>query len=454
MGTVESVGSALEELAADLTDTFGVPGVAVGIARGDDVAVFGAGVTSIEDPLPVTPATRFQVGSITKTLTSAAIMVLVQQGRVALDDPVSEHLRGQVPGDAERFDAATLADLLAHRLGIDGDHLLTHGSAGGLDSLRDATTLFPPGEGYSYSNAGYSLAGVVIEAASGVSYERFVGTGLLAPVGMDASAFTADEVITHRVAAPHATIGDSTFVLRGFGWQPGWEHTPADRPAAGLISSVEDIVQWGRYHCRRDRRGPLEPASFEVLHDPVITIDAAHRGALDWFVRDINGVRTSSHGGVTVGYVSELLVVPEERVTLAVLTNCANGDGLINEIRREALEGLLGVKDRPPAPDPTARVDERFVGTYLHSFGQLDFAPGPDPATVQLVESPRADGAELWQPPSEGAVIADLLGPADGAEGDALVRDPVGTPRYIRWGTDGDGRPWVQWRGRRAIRME
>ena len=157
-----------------------------------------------------------------------------------------------------------------------------------LTVLASARRLFEPGTGYSYNNAGFSVAGAVIEAVSGQSYETFVRDRLLVPLGMPAAGFTADAAITHPVATPHWVFGDQAHTIRGAGWQPRWELGPVDRPAGGLIASVENLMTWCRFQqtgTAIDDSPILSGESLARLHTPVVRSDALDEIGLDWHVR-------------------------------------------------------------------------------------------------------------------------------------------------------------------------
>ena len=171
------------------------------------------GVTNVEHPLPTDSATLFQIASITKTFTSTAVMLLAEEGKLALEDPVAKHLPDLAARTGLDFDTITVEHLLSHQAGFDGDHLFVHRDADSLDELRDARRLFPPGTEYSYNNAAFSIAGALVGAVSGEPFESFVQSRLLRPLGMDTAAFRADDVITHRVAAPHFVAGGTTIVV-------------------------------------------------------------------------------------------------------------------------------------------------------------------------------------------------------------------------------------------------
>jgi CubicO group peptidase (beta-lactamase class C family) len=120
-------------------------------------------------------------------------------------------------------------------------------SAKMIADLRSARRLFEPGTGFSYSNAGFSVVAAVVEAVSGEPFEAFVRGRFLRPLGMTTACFRADDAITHRVAALHLVVGGKAVVVRGAGWQPGWELGRVDWGAGGLIASLAHLLAWCRF---------------------------------------------------------------------------------------------------------------------------------------------------------------------------------------------------------------
>src|SRR4051794_33945 len=239
-----------DELAAVLAATVeehGVPGAAAGILVDGEAHTASVGITNVEHPLPVTDTTLFQVASITKTFVSTGILMLAEEGKLSLDDPVAKHLPDLAARTGLDADAITIEHLLSHQAGFDGDHLFVGRMPESLDQLATARRLFEPGTGVSYNNAAFSIAGEVIAAVSGQSFESFTKVRLLEPLGIT-GFFTADESITHRVAAPHFSRRGEAAVIRSSGWQAGWELTGIDRAAGGLITSVQGLLTWARFH--------------------------------------------------------------------------------------------------------------------------------------------------------------------------------------------------------------
>jgi CubicO group peptidase (beta-lactamase class C family) len=447
--TIEAeLGSVLREAAAE----HHVPGAVAGVIVGDESYTATHGVMNAEFPAPVTAASMSQVASITKTFASAAMMLLVQDGRVRLEDPVAHHLPmlGSVTG--LDFDTITIEQILSHQSGFDGDHLFVERVTHDLARLKDARRLFPPGEDYSYNNAGFSVAGAVIEAVSGQSFASFTREHLLLPLGMTAAGFTADHAITYPVLIPHVVIQGRAYVIRGAGWQPGWELGPVDHAAGGLIASVEHLLAW----CRFQRTGTaadgtviLTPESLDRLHTPVVTASRVEAVALDWSVENLDGVPGIGHGGVTAGYMSDLLVVAERDFAFVGLTNATNGSVVNQTVRRWALERFAGIHETDPEPDPSLTIDvDRLTGRYRYPFAALSIAPGEAPNTVVVTSSVRED-TEGWKPPPDPPVTLGFFAPDH-----AVTLDANGPAEVARFDPSDGRADWVLWSGRRSPRVD
>ena len=434
---------ALTEQLAEQVDRTGVPGAAAGLLLGGETHTASVGVTNVDHPLPVTDTTLFQIGSITKTFVSAGIMVLAEEGRLALEDPVGKHLPDLGPQTGLDTDAITVEHLLSHQAGFDGDHFLVHG-AGELSKLRDARRLFEPGTGVSYNNAAFSIAGEVIAAVSGQPFEDFTTERLLQPLGIT-GFFTADRAITHRVAAPHRPGRDGPRVLRETGWQAGWELARVDWAAGGLITSVDGLLRWARFQLG-DGAGVLSRESIDRMHTPVAALDRWTSIGLDWFVVD----RAHDHGGSTVGYFSVLVVVPDADLAVVSLAHATTGSVLNQAMRRWALEQHAGIVERDPEPDPAVVVDTASCeGRFLSPFAQLTITSGPSPGTLTVASAPR-DDVDGWQPPSPPPMTLAFVD-----EHHAVTTDAPLTQGRSRLGFGEDGRlEWLTWNGRRAVRND
>lgn len=443
----------LADIVAETAAAHGVPGVAAGVLAADGTTVFAShGVTNVEHPLPVDEHTLFQVASVTKTFTSAAMLLLVESGDVSLDDPVSRHLPSLGDESGLDTDAITVEHLLSHQAGFDGDHLFVERTAapGALGRLRDARRLFEPGTGFSYNNAAFSIAGEVIAAVAGVPFATFVRERLLDPLGMSTASFTADEAITHRVAAPHVVLDGGALVLRGAGWQPGWELGPLDLAAGGLAASTSHLLAWARFQLdglAADGTALLSRASLERMHTPVVRAHDRLEIGLDWFVQRAEGGTTIDHGGLTVGYCSDLTLVPSAGVAVVALTHATNG-GIVNQtVRRWALRRHAGVVEADPAPDPSLVADldlSRFAGRYLNPFAVLTVVVADD-GTSLVASGARREDVRGWRPPPDPPVTLRFFAPDH-----AVSVDSAGAQRIVRFAPDGS---WLLWGSRRSPRL-
>jgi len=211
-----------------------VPGVAIGLYDGEEEYVEGFGVTSVENPLRITPETLFQIGSTTKTLTGTAIMVLVERGVLDLDEPVRTYLPDLRLSDEEVAREVTTRHLLTHVGGWVGDVFESTGD--GDDALErsvkriaDTQQLTPLGEVFSYNNSAFYLAGRVVEVLSGKTFEAAARELVLDPLGMDESFFFPAEVMTRRFAVGHLVKNGEPTISRP--WALPRNFAPAGGPS-------------------------------------------------------------------------------------------------------------------------------------------------------------------------------------------------------------------------------
>lgn len=439
----------LADVVAEAAAAHGVPGVAAGVLTADGETVFASiGVTNVEHPLDVDEHTLFQVASITKTFTSAAVLLLCESGDVSLDDPVARHLPSLADVTGLDTDAITVEHLLSHQAGFDGDHLFVSRIADSLAPLRDARRLFEPGDGFSYNNAAFSIAGELVTAVSGQSFTTFVRERLLVPLGMTTACFTADEAITHRVAAPHVVLAGEPAVLRGGGWQSGWELGPADLAAGGLVASTSHLLAWARFQLAglaADGTVLLTPGSLARMHAPVVRAHDRLEIGLDWFVVASQGGTTIDHGGLTVGYCSELVIAPEAGVAVVSLCHATNGGAVNQTVRRWALTTFAGIDEADPVPDDALDVDvARYAGVYLSPFALLTIRVGDDGTSLR-VEPARRDDVSGWRPPPDPPLTLRFFG-----DDHAVSVDAPAVQRTVRFAPDAS---WLLWGSRRSPRV-
>src|SRR5205814_1562541 len=226
---------------------YGVPGVALGILQNGSATIRGLGVTNVEDPLPVTTHTVFPIASISKTFAATAIMRLVEQGKIDLKAPVRKYLPDFHVRDEAASRDVTIWHLLTHLGGWEGQ---VSGPDRGTETLKDfvasptVTDLMqvaPPGAAWSYNNAGFSIAGRVIEVVTGMSINRAMRELVFTPLGLTHAGTTAGEFITHPFALGHFNRGNDPPALQ----RPFAPSTSVT--AGGVGVCLTDLLTYARF---------------------------------------------------------------------------------------------------------------------------------------------------------------------------------------------------------------
>jgi CubicO group peptidase (beta-lactamase class C family) len=212
---------------------FGIPGVAVGVWA-DGRAVYAChGVTSVDNPLPADQDTLFLLGSVTKTYTATAVMRLVAEGRVELDAPVHRYVPEFRLKDEQAVAQVTVLHLLNHTAGLDFGLIADFGEgddalAAYVARMAELELIASPGARASYSQAGYNLAGRVVEKVTGLGYERAVAALLFEPLGLSHSFFARDDIMTRRFVVGHNRGEDATLSIARLWWR-----SRGDNPGRG-----------------------------------------------------------------------------------------------------------------------------------------------------------------------------------------------------------------------------
>ena len=234
--------------------------MALGVLYHDQVYSSGFGVTSTENPLPVTPETLFQIGSITKTFTTLAVMRLVEAGKLELDVPLRTYLPKFKVADEAVSASVTLRHLLTHTGGWEGDLFLDTGS--GKDALAKYMArmagleqVSPLGQYFSYNNSGFSLAGYLVEKATGKSYASALRELVLEPLKLEHIFFDAADVISHRFVVGHYEDEDKTVIARP------WALSRALWPAGGIVTDVVTLLRYASFQFRRRQNRGRRPVA-------------------------------------------------------------------------------------------------------------------------------------------------------------------------------------------------
>ncbi len=373
-------------------------GAAVAVVRGaDTLALRGYGYADVEFDVPMPTRAIFEIGSVTKQFTAAAVLQLVEQGKVSLDDDLTKYL----PTYPTRGRHVTVRRLLDHTSGIhnytDIPAFLTIQARklpkDSLVALFAAEPFdFEPGAAMSYTNSGYFLLGLIVERASGLSYAEYVQRNLFQRAGMADSRYCGERAVFKRRA--HGYQPDSGRLMRA----EYMDHT-YPYAAGSLCSTVNDLVAWNAaLHGGRI----LGPRAYAEMVTPGTLADGTPlRYAKALAVDSTLGRRRLHHSGGIYGFVSELAYFPDDRTSIVVLLN-TSGSASPTAMAQGIAEALYG---RPPARAA------RFAGDLAQFAGEYGARPGTPPTRIAVV-----DGALALQPASGAATPLRYLGGYPGGD--------------------------------------
>jgi CubicO group peptidase (beta-lactamase class C family) len=353
-----------------------IPGLAIAIVKDDQVILSrGFGVRDIEKSLPVTDETVFAVGSTTKAFTAALVAMMIDEGKMAWDDPVRKHLPQFHLSDPVADEQITIRDLLCHRSGLSRTDLLwASGKASRAEILAAVARIEPTAkfrEKFQYQNIMFMAAGMASANAAGLDgdWERLLNERLLQPLNMQHSTTSIDA----------ARAGGQLSL--GYNWdeqQGTWKHLPmralaAIAPAGAINSSAREMAQWVRFQLGRgeiDGRRLLASERFDEMWSKHMSLSESPeaRGAkldygLGWMLQDWKGKRVVEHGGNIDGFAAEVALLPEERIGYVLLAN-VSATPLQQMSVNLVFEALLGEwKEDAPPPIDVAAVQE-YLGKY------------------------------------------------------------------------------------------
>ena len=361
----------LEKVIVEELKERNTPGAAVAVVSGDRVIYAkGFGVASVETAAPVTPEMLFRLGSTTKMFTAAALVTLAEQGRLKLDAPIGDYVKGLSP----RLAGVTVHQLLSNTSGLRDsiEPPVSHDEAALARMVRawkEDAFYTEPGKIYSYSSPGFWLAGVVIEEVAGKPYAEAMQDLLFAPLGMGRTTLRPLAAVTHPFALGHSAQGkEQPAVLRPI------YNNAAIWPAGSIFSSVTDLSRFvialldaGRVDGRQ-ALAPALSAKLSTPHAPIPGETEAHY-AYGLMTFNHRGVRLVMHGGFSRGYGSMIQMAPAHRFAVIVVTN-KSGETLPRTVGK-ALELGLPLKAQAAEPArPALPVGEAeaadYVGLYAH----------------------------------------------------------------------------------------
>lgn len=336
-----------------------VPGVAIAIVKGDQVVLAkGYGVRKLGETTPVDERTLFAIGSSSKAFTAAAIALLVDEGKVKWDDPVTKYLPGFEMYDPYVTREMTVRDLLTHRSGLQRGDFLWYGSD--LDRkeiVRRARFIKPSWSfrsNFGYQNIMFLTAGQLVARVSGKSWDEFIQQRIFTPLAMTSSSTSINAFKSaNNVASPHSKLNEKVQVIP-------WRNIDNIAPAGSINSNVVDMAQWVRLQLGQgtfQNQKIFTPAAAKEMHasQTVIRFEPpyslwypeAHflNYGLGWFLSDYRGRKVVEHGGAIDGMRAQVALMPEEKLGLVVLGNMG-GSLLPVALMYRIFDTMLGAPQR------------------------------------------------------------------------------------------------------------
>ena len=357
-----------------------IPGAAVAVIdKGKVVKIQGYGVASLEHNVPVTLDTVFEIGSVSKQMTASGIMLLVEDGKVALDEKISAYL----PNTPETWKDITVRHLLTHTSGIksysslEGFELLKRLTADEfIKQLAPHPLEYTPGERNIYSNSGFNLLAYIIEARSGKPYLEFMRERLFRPLGMTKTTDRDPEYIVQNRASGYEWRGD-----RHAG--RNWDLT--DLMGAGsIVSTIGDMVKW---NAGLSGSTFLKPASKAEIWKQFVFLDGKPSVyGFGWRISDLRKHRLIGHTGQTAGFTAANFRYPDRDLTVVVLTNTGEtgNAGLMAARIAKFYIPSLSLRVLRSQPEPVAGMGEKLLAVLrARTAGDLSSAP----LTPQLLRS-------------------------------------------------------------------
>ncbi|HZH31658.1 MAG TPA: serine hydrolase domain-containing protein [Pyrinomonadaceae bacterium] len=445
-GSVPASGDEVDSYVETQMRNLRIPGISLAVVRdGRAVKAKGYGLADIEANSPATTTTVYEIGSMTKQFTAAAVLMLVEEGKINLDDKITKFF----PDAPETWNRITVRHLLNHTSGIQ-NHVAVPGY---LDIFKISITSksfpardellkefyklpaeFQPDETWAYDNTGYYLLGIIVEKASGISYWQFLDERLFKPLGMNATRNTDTRPIVPNRAS-------------GYEWvNKAFENRPALAPfigfsAGSILSTIEDMAKWdAALHGEK----LLKKSSLELMWTPAKAKDGAvlpFSNGFGWFIENYRGRRLIHHSGGTPGFSSIIHRFVDDKLTIIILTNHA--DRMLDQLSIDIAGMYVPTLKRPegktdPEPLTTLRLKEVMSGLLNGKHEPTQFTH------AMRIHLNTATGKSLWQWYAyQGALTSFAFSDREDAGDSYLLRYKVslgGNPYWFSFRMMKDGK--------------
>ena len=387
-----------------------LPGLSIVVIKDQKIVkVQGYGLANIELNVPATPETVYKIGSVSKQFIATGIMLLVQDGKIKLDDSISQYLSGT----PESWKPITIRHLLTHTSGIvreapGFDPLKIQSDADVIKTAYPLPLRFAPGEKYEYCNVGYFSLAEIIRIVSGRPWGDFLAARVFKPLGMNATRTTdMRDLVPNRA--------------NGYVWRDGKFHNAsiyfALRPSGAFLSTVLDLAKWEEAIAKEK---VLKQAVFDQMWTAVKLNDGKTEAyGYGWALDDVRGHKLVGHGGSLPGFRAQYARFVDDKVTVVVLTNGdnANAFSIARGVANLYIPNLLPVRN-------VARVDPKVLDVYVGQYqgsqavitiaregNKLTVQQGPDPNNkVEMSPESPTDFFMVDQPNTTFSFVKDETG--------------------------------------------
>src|SRR5215204_7186191 len=363
--------AAIEKSLEEKRNEFGVPGMSLAIVKDDKVIYLkGLGVKDFERNIPVTPDTRFAIGSASKAFTAMLAVMSADDGKLSLDDSPKKFLPYFTLRDPDAAAKITIRDLLAHRSGLNRTALAMATGLLNREALTKVVGLAKPtaklGEKFQYQNVMYTAAGEAVAKAQNSTWDELIAKKIFKPLGMNNSDTSVGAMEKSRDYSFGYDYNASTKVTRRLPQRS----IPAAAPAGAINSNARDMAQWLRLMLANgsfNGKRLVSEKGFEELTRKQINVAGTVDYGLGWFLRQWKGHKVVEHGGNIDGFNAQVALMPDQNLGFVLLTNVTAssiGGVAMNTIWKNLVADPPGTKANESTATAPAADPKQEVGNY------------------------------------------------------------------------------------------
>jgi CubicO group peptidase (beta-lactamase class C family) len=393
----------LKKAISDATQASLVPGYVAGVYREGEQIEIAHGIANLNTGLEMTADTLWQLGSVTKVLTTTIAFRFAERGKLDLDERVVAYLpdfKLATPGHAEKI---RIRNMITHTDGINADAFMPDGDIGQgavklyVEGLADKDVIYDVGEGIHYANPGFTTVGRIFEVLTGKTYNQVLKEEVYDTVGMASSVTSPEQAILKNVA-----IGSFPDPEHGRARPTEMFRLPPSAAGAGAtaIVTVPDIIAFGRVFLTGGEapngERVLSAESVRSMCTPTISLPAPYERSMGhgWWIQPLGGATALWHGGGSPGGISSLVVIPELDLVIAGFGNSSASPAVHDAVLKFIFAEYLGRPLQPPAYasveplDPATLDLARFAGDYAHFQTHVKIEPSETGLTMTTLFVP------------------------------------------------------------------